>query len=468
MKKSIFILLISLVFLSCTNNKSAVSTSLIIDVIPKNQADTSIFSLTRTIFKIKQTFYLQNYQQDTVFFLLETPSPNAAWLNNLFFQKMKVFSIVNDIKDSINFEFSDKGIKCAMPSKNCQFEIFYYYCPDYVMFGSSGILTASVIRVASSWQSWYFTVPDMKFKNIQFSVPEDKKFFASLPQKTERNKIYLDGNKISFYGITFIVAEPPYYQNFSVEISKSKFNIFAFKDIIITNDSTSYETLYVPKDTALNTEIYKKYLLPLANIEKIFGKNIQADIIDGDVSIQTAKMGQAFSVGKNNGFVLMDTAFWKNANGLHEIIHLYNNIMPQKSDSSHYFFNEAMTEFLCSYFYYSNAEKRDSVFLEKIRNYNEKYKEKETIFGIESKAIIMEGEDKNKKLLGTYGIIYQKTPYKLYMFAQNIGEEKFFNILSLFYKNVKKKNICAFSDFEKIMKQNGVSNKQWNDFIKDL
>ncbi|MDR3286069.1 MAG: hypothetical protein LBT27_01330 [Prevotellaceae bacterium] len=468
MKKTIFILLISVGFLSCVKNQPVVNASLIVDVISENQADTSLFMLTPNIFKINQIFYLRNYLQDTILFSLEIPSPNASWLNVIFFQKIKVFSIAKQKKDSIYFEFSEKGIKCAVPSKNCTLEIEYYYMPDYVMFGDSGTLSASVMRVAASWQSWYFTVPNVKFKDIQFTVPDNKKFFVSLPQKIKNNKIYLDCSNIPQYGVTFLVVNPSYYQNFNIGIGKSNFNIFAFKDINITNDSTFFERLYVPKDTVLNTENYAKYLLPLENIEKIFSKNIRADIIDGNISIQNAKMGQAFPVEKNNGFLFMDTACWRDAIGLHEIIHLYNNIMPEKRDSAHYFFNEVMTEFLSTYFYYSIPEKRDSVFLAKITDYNKNYTAKVTIFEIKKNEILMKIDSKSRQLLGSYGPVYQKTPYKLYMFAKDIGEEKFFNLLTLFYKNVKKKNVCTFFDFEKTMKQNGVSDQQWNDFIKDL
>ncbi|MDR2684578.1 MAG: hypothetical protein LBB53_04265 [Prevotellaceae bacterium] len=341
------------IFLSCTDNKTLVKTTLTVEVIPEYQADTSLFILGRNIFKINQTFDLKNYQQDTVFFELETPSQNT-WLNEIWYQRIKVFSVENQTKKSVDFEFSEKGIKCVAPSKNCSLEIEYYYVPDYVMFGGDGRLTWSVVRVASSWQSWYFTMLDIQFDDIQFIVPDDKKFFASLPQKIKKNKIHLDFTKIKYYGIAFLVVEPPYYQNFKIETGKSKFNIFVFKDINLTSDSTSLDLLYVPKDTVLDIENYKKYLAPLVNIEKLFDKNIQADIIDGDVSVQTAKMGQAFPLGKNNGFVIMDTAFWKNDCGLHEIIHLYNNVLPQKNDSAFYFFNESVTEFVCSYFYYSD------------------------------------------------------------------------------------------------------------------
>ncbi|MDR3287531.1 MAG: hypothetical protein LBT27_08820, partial [Prevotellaceae bacterium] len=250
MKKTIFILLISVAFLACTNNHPSVSTSLFVEIIPENQVDTSsLFMMTPNIFKINQTFYFKNYQQDTVLLALETPS--NTWLNVIFFQRIKVFSVTKQQKDSVNFEFSEKGIKCAVPSKNCTLEVEYFYGPDYVAFGNSGELSASVTRVASSWQSWYFSVSDVKFKDIQFIIPTEKKFFASLPQKMKNNKIYLDCNNIPQQGITFIVVEPSYYQNFNIDIGKSKFNIFAFKDINVTNDSTLFETLYVPKNTVI-------------------------------------------------------------------------------------------------------------------------------------------------------------------------------------------------------------------------
>lgn len=69
---------------------------------------------------------------------------------------------------------------------------------------------------------------------------------------------------------------------------------------------------------------------------------------------------------------------------------------------------------------------------------------------------------------GTSPLIYQKTPYVIHQFAKQIGEDRFFSILAEFYRNVNQKQICSFSDFEQTFKHNDVTDRQWNDFMKNL
>lgn len=459
---------ISIVFLSCTTNETIVKTSLVVDVIPENQADTSLCILYQNVFKIQQNFKFKNYLQDTIVLYLE--KSDNAWLNEFYYQKIAVFLIQKNKKDAVNFIFSENCIKFVTPAKNCKIEVEYYYQPDYLLYSNS-TTKVSLTRVSSTWYSWYFTMPNIKIENIEFNLPKNKHLITSVLRKNNKNKIYLDCTKISdFYGITFLVLENPYYENFNVKIGKNNFNIFALKGTQTTSDSTSFSTMYPPKDTVLSIDKYRNYLLPTLNIEKIFNKHISIDIIDGDVSINDVhKMGMGYPVGINNGFVVMDTAFWNDANGLHEIIHLYNNILPDKKNTSFYFFNESITEFLCTYFSNSTNNKTDSIFIAKITKYNENNTNCESIFNVVKNEFVISNDDTERKYIGgTYGIVYLKTPYKLYQFAQSVGKENFIKLLSLFYKNVQKKKVCNFSDFEKIMKQNGVTNEQWNDFIKDL
>jgi len=469
MKKFLFLLsFILLVFASCAA-KTSVKTSIIVDVIPENQIDTSsLFSLYKNIFKIQQTFKLQNFQENTILFILE--ANNNAWLNQIFYQKLKVFSINGNTKDTIGFTFSENEIKCAVPSKNCKISVEYYFQPDYLIYGETP-MQVPLTRVSSTWHSWYFITQNIEFEKIQINMPSDKNksIITSLPQITQKdNKLYLDCKKITYYGVTFLIVESEYYQKFNIKIDNNIFNIYAFKGVEITSDSTSLSTMYPPKDTIFDVSKFKNYLLPISNIERIFNKKIAIDIVDCDYSMTDCVVGQGYTVNKNNGFVVMDTSFWKISEGIHEIIHLYNNIMPDKNDLSFYFFNESMTEFLCSYFYYSTDSQRDSVFNYKNTYYNEHQKNTESIFKVAKNEPVVYNDDTTKYIGGTYGIVYQKTPYKLYQLAKNVGEEKFMGILQKFYHNVKKKHKCSFVDFEKIMKQNGVTNAQWNDFIKDL
>ncbi|MDR2684034.1 MAG: hypothetical protein LBB53_01470 [Prevotellaceae bacterium] len=141
----------------------------------------------------------------------------------------------------------------------------------------------------------------------------------------------------------------------------------------------------------------------------------------------------------------------------HELLHAFCDFSVNKNDSSYYFFGESIIDYLANYFYFTKQE-RDSAF---IKNYS-KVSNHTSIFKLSDNSMSAETGE------GTAEVVYIKTPYKIYLLAKSIGEDKFVRLLSKFYKQVKIKNTCTFSDFQQFMLKNGIAKKQWNDFIKDL
>lgn len=479
MKKYYLSLMILSIFYSCRVVPQAI-TSIDVDIIPIAKVDTAKYiALYPSGFHINQTFKLRNFKQDTLFLKLDYKSVFYSGLDMvLYYQGLKITDI--DTKRNIDFEVYENGIKLPLSSKNANIKIEYFYQPDYMTGEEAEQQTAFMTRVMTDWQSWYFTIPDMKFEEIRFNVPPNKMFFVSKEiQEKKENTYYLNCKNIDSLGITFVVLEPQYYEKFKIDVVKdSYFYVYAFKGFNITNDSSSYASYYVPKDTVLGMDKYSNYLLAVSQIQDFFGKNISASIVDGNLKVSSAKFGMAFPTENNkNTFVLMDTAFWKSSDGLHEIIHLFNDIYPyySKYNKGSSFFKESMTEFLAVYFYYKNTKKIDSVFNEKIKRYNEMFPVDKSIFtnynsDDEVHYNINPDTKANDRNFGIdYGVIIQKTPYKIYSLGRSVGLEKFINILSRFYKEeVNKKTNYDFEIFRKFLLNNGVTTKQWNEFIQNL
>lgn len=426
--------------------------------------DSTIMSMHSNICKITQSFQIQSKKGDTLCFTIDKPS-QFSFLNALYFQKL--FIIEKSTNDTIPYVFVSDKLKVVSPKNDCIIEIHYCYQPDYFMFGNE-YAACLFCPYQQSWFSWYFSIPDMKINDVIVSVHEQIYFFANLIQKkTEKGKIYLSSDSIPKNGISFFLIDKQYYEQCKVNIQRNKYNLYLCKGFTLTNDSTSCYTLLPPLQK-VDSYVKKHHISDLKKavkgIEQIFKKNVNVDIVEAFLDISQGedrmRWGSAFLLSDSNVFVFMDTSFWSGHNCLHEIVHAYNNILPAKSDSSYFFFHESMTEYLAVYIKY-NQQIRDAVYEEKILKYINLKQDYTSIFEIDKSEVSLD-------FGGTFGVTYLKTPFVINSFAKKIGENKFIEILSLFYEQVRNTKTINFQEFEKVFKSNGVSDKDWNWFVENL
>ena len=319
-----------------------------------------------------------------------------------------------------------------------------------------------------SWFSWYFSTPNMKINDVIVSFHEQIYFFANLMQKkTDKGKIYLSSESIPENGISFFWIDKQYYEQIKTTIHTHQYNLYLFKGFTLADDSTSCYTLMPPLQKADNYLINIRISdlnKAVEGIEQIFQKNVNFDIVEAllDISQEDDRIrwGSAFPLSDSNVFIFMDTSFWSGHNYLHEMVHAYNDILPLKSDSSYYFFHESITEYLAVYIKY-NQQIRDAVYEEKILKYINLKQDYTSIFEIDKSEVSLD-------FGGTFGVTYLKTPFVINSFAKKIGENKFIEILSLFYEQVRNTKTINFQEFEKVFKSNGVSDKDWNWFVENL
>jgi len=426
--------------------------------------DSTIFSFYGNVCKITQSFQIRNYQKDTAYFILDKPS-QFSFLDMLYFQKMTVKE--KNTRKTIPHIFTSDTLKFILPKKDCIIEIHYYCQPDYFMFGND-YMGCVFCPYQQSWFSWYFSVPDMKINNMIVNVPEHLYFFSNLMQKkVEKGKIYLSTDSIP-NGISFFWVEKRYYEQIKTNIQTNQYNLYLFKDFILTEDTTSCYTLMLPSQRVgknmISTHI-SELNRAVQGIEKIFQKKVNFDIVEACLDISQGedkvRWGSAFSLSENQVFIFMDTSFWTEHECLHEMVHAYNDILPSKNDSSYYFFHESMTEYLAIYFKYNLRKNRETVYEEKLLKYINLKQDYTSIFEINKSELGLD-------FGGTFGITYLKTPFVINSFAKKIGEDKFIEILSHFYKQIRETRVVNFQEFEKIFKSNGVSDNDWDWFMKNL
>jgi len=427
--------------------------------------DTTIAMFQSNICKIKQSIQMFKSKEDTICFYLTKPS-NVDFLNFIFFQKIVVREKNSD--ETIPHVFESNILKIASPKKDCILEIEYYYQPDYFYFGN-GKGGCIFCPIQQSWFSWFFSIPNMIINDLIVNVPEHLYLFSNLTvKKKEGEKYYFFTDFFQDSGISFFWIEKRFYEKVETTIEENKYVFYLLRGHEMTGDSTSCFTMLSPS-IRVDDKMINQCLLEqnryVQSIEKLFHKKVNIDIVEAYLDISegsdTIRWGSAFLLSDNQALIFMDISFWKGSLYLHEMIHTYNIILPSRNDSSYYFFHESMTEFLAVYNKYNLRQSRDSIYEIKILKYVNQKQEYSSIFEVDK-------NESNLSFGGTFGIVYLKTPFVIYCFAKKIGEERFLEILSRFYKQINETKIVNFQVFEEILKSNGISDEDWDWFVKNL
>lgn len=413
-----------------------------------SQEDT-IFTFSKYYCQITQKIQLSE-KQDTIRLFLDVNKSNEAFFS-IFFLNLKIRGFHNNSIKDLNYEVKNNTL--IIPCRDTDSLILsYYYNSDYNL-NCNKYSQLYFVPYQNTWHSVYFTNPNIIIDDIIIKYPDDIYVFLNKTNYSELSVFLLDS---SYYSTHHIAEEPKTHLYLFKGCDKEKYEI--------TNDWTD-----IQPDKKNNTikRVPQDFSSVLSDMSAFFNENIgELNIIDANLDIysdeDTARWGSAFIVDDSHSFIVMDTCFWSSHNWCHEVTHCYNRKKPLKTDSSFYFFNESMTEYLSIVFSARDKQKQDSIFLGKKNKYCE-IKEKDdyqSIFQVSKNEL---GID-----LGiAYGVVYVKTPYCIYLFAKSIGQKKFLELYSEFFQNISDKNY-NLSDFKDFMLKHGVSKKKWNQFIKNL
>jgi hypothetical protein len=443
----LFFITISILF-SFNAYSQQLSTDIYVEIKHREVNDNVAFG-GKTL--IRQVIYLDStfVYPDSLILTSENISNFSMFLQNYFFPSFQ-------LSKNIKYNFDGRELVAFVPDSVKSFEIDFEF---NTMFGlRSAVASFALWAYQYDWDSWFFTCNDMKINNAVLNIPDSTDVFVNLPnvQIGNKNSYLLNTSNLAGNDISFYILLQSSFSKYSFIQNKNQYNLYFAKEIVIQPDST-YSMFALPDSNVKRKIDFLKNILNKINNYFTFSDSCFISIADANLSYEKLAWGHTVECDSNKYFIIIDTSFWQNTSLAHELLHIFCNFNINKNDSSYYFFGESIIEYLANYFYFTKQE-RNSAFIKNysnISNYTSIFKLSDNRMSADT------GE-------GSSEVVYIKTPYKIYLLAQSIGEDKFVSLLSEFYKQAKKKNGCNFPDFEKFMKQNGVSDQQWNDFIKDL
>ena len=190
-------------------------------------------------------------------------------------------------------------------------------------------------------------------------------------------------------------------------------------------------------------------------------KNLKFSFVDADLTKDDIAIGVSLSDSESGEcVVLMDRDCWNNGMKEHEIIHKFMPINPSKVDRTYFFFSESLPEYLSVALTHSGMEE-DSLFSRKLEIVQKHPFKQQSVFRITENKMDESGN-------GSAVVVYQKTPYVLYLFSKEIGKETLLRALQTFYAEVHGKNSISLSQMKKVFLQNGVTVGQWKHLMRML
>ena len=422
---------------------------------------------------VTQEFILEKHTTDTLFLKLDKYNWLQSFAYPQHFLKLTVDIISKNKKQSVKPSFDGINLSIPLPVSSCTVKLNYFYNSDYTIRSMNSHAPHYVWPCEQFNSSWYFTCSDMQIDKVEFNNPYDSLLylFVDAPTYRRNGKIILDMKQINKENINFYLFEKPFFSKTTCIEDANTINIYLDRgQIWIPTPDAFWNNIILPGNRATQAlEDSCKFFISnaLKKIKTIFPpiQGVVIDIFDADLSVNenTIAWGTAASDDNNkHHMVLIDTSMWRDHSLIHELIHLYNPIPYSKDDSTYYFFAESITEYLAVCFRYEDKQKRDLVFNQKIIYFAREPNDDYSIFKLSSNT---RGGNTGR---GSAIVVYDKTPFILHTLAQMIGEDKFYAVLKQFYAKVAEGMAINLPNFEQLLKENGLTDKQWDWFMRSL
>ena len=454
----------------------SVKTNLHVTLIP---CDSIHFSSCKGshIADITQEFVLEKFSSDTLFLKLENIyNIFHSFMYRHYYQKLTVDIISENKKQSVEPNFDGITLRIPLPTPSCTVKLNYFFSSDYTVRSRNSNAPHYVWPCEHPNQSWYFDCPDMQINKVEFNNPDDSLlyFFVNVPSYRQNGKIILDMKNTNTDDISFYLFEKPFFHKTTCIEGADTINIYLDRgDSLIPTPGAFWNNIILPGNDRVTQTLVdssKNFIsCALKKINTIFPPLQTAmtiDIFDADLSMSGGMAwGVSVSDKNNHHLILVDTSFWHEQSLIHELIHLYNPVTYltySADDSTYYFFAESITEYLAVCFRYEDKQERELVFNHKISLFTRSPNEDYSIFKLTSNSW-----DRNN-LRGSAVVVNFKTPFIIHTFALMVGEDKFHAALKEFYAKAAKGMEINLSNFEQVLKDNGITDGQWDWFMRNL
>ena len=424
---------------------------------------TKIFSLYDYCCHVAQRVTIEKHLGDSVKLDLEVCNFHPALLP-FFYNNMEVYGVDNGNKEPLQFDLSNVGVAIDNQGYDT-IDISFYFNPNSLMLYKYKMAFGGITMYQSGWHSMFFTSSNMEFDEINVICADGINMFLEGPYVHKDNRFTM--HNLNNPTINAFLINLEYYVNDTLS-ENPDITAFLFKGNNAWQDTITGDW----HDWEPDEESHPKSRLPsnvasvIDNLSSFFNKRVASleyidtytTLVDND---DESCWGAAYDIDDENWFIVMDTSFWNDYQWCHETVHCFNTKLPCRNDSSYYFFNESMTEFVSVYFGTPEKTSIDSVFIKRMEKYGKLLDGFPSIFQVENNLMGIDGS-------GSFYVTYVKTPYCLHLLAKDVGEHRFMEICQGFYKHINKMETYTFADFADYMLKHGVSHEQWEQFMTNL
>ena len=473
MKKNCILLVVALFVVFATSCSQGVHSTLSVNVVKSEPADSLGVAFYPYKLKITQDFDVSTLKTDTLHLKLE---------NTSFFQSLRAkgdpnFALIPNMNVSTkvgkrtyrNIDYSFNGVDVLVPNnKYTQIRVEYGYYSDLCFRTEIDVEACGLLQYDFGWNSWYFKVANepIEFDEVCFVVPETAYCYINCNSDiVPDGKIKLRLEQKRYEEISFYLADSKWYDPHTMKIGNIKCNLLLSKrDTVRSEDVISVPMTHLSENYIAKRKEQTQQII--AALNRLFPESElrEVTILEERLVAQGGKYGYGRAVRTSDmaAAVFIDKSFWKSPSLAHELVHTYMNYNYEQI-AARYFFDEALIEYLANYVYYQDAEERDKAFREKMDYFSNLPGDKEiSIFDINRNYVDTNSGD------GTWGTIYYKVPYQIHLFVEKVGIERFMTAVSSFNRLVKQGAKPEFEEFGKILQQLGVSEKDWVQFSNSL
>ena len=473
MKKNYILLVVALFIGFATTYAQGVRSTLSVNVVDSEPADSLGVAFYPYKLKIIQDFDVSRLKTDTLHLKLENTSffqslrakgdPNFALIPNM--------SVCAKIKRGAyqNIDCSFNGVDIIIPNnKYLQIRVEYGYYSDLCFRTEIDVEACGLLQYDFGWNSWYFKVANepIEFDEVCLVVPETAYCYIDCNSCVTRNgKIQLRLKQKRYKDISFYLADKKWYDSYTMEIGNVKCHLLLSKRDTVRNENViSVPMTHLSEDYITKRKEQTQQMIETLN--RLFPESElrEVTILEERLVAQGGKYGYGRTVrtSDSSAAVFVDKSFWESPSLAHELVHAYMNYNYEQI-AARYFFDEALIEYFANYVYYSDSDERNKAFREKMDYFSNLPGDKTTsLFDINRNYVYTNSGD------GTWGTIYYRAPYQIHLFVEKVGIERFMTALSTFNRLVKQGVKPEFEDFGKILQSFGVSEKDWILFSRSL
>jgi hypothetical protein len=359
---------------------------------------------------------------------------------------------LDSLSTSIKFDKNKKSIMIIKKSKRAiDFKIRISYLFKYEMKDLFESVDNKFLNItcSSNTISWYFYHNSIEYNNMEISNSPKFHLFtnAKYKAKTQSSKLYDINNIEPIERICLTLVNSNFYKKEIININENTFNLYLLKTNEPIFDTVTNKIKLKNQFPSHHYEnickVVEKKLSKLDDFPKLESSKDIVEIIWRDTTNDVY-----FGRCCGRSYIRCDSRFFTSSIGglIHEVLHIFSNVRSEKTTPGYLLFNESLIEAYAKYV--TSEGKLDSTF-RKMNNYfvcNYPETKNVSIFSVPENTFQF------------FGVVYFKTPYKIYSFARETKNHNFWTTLKSFL--LESNSNVKWQDFYEYFLKHGFSEEE--------